>query len=307
MKIGIDIGGTKCAVIAGDHNGIFRKSQFPTSDPARTLMHISQLIREFDVHADSIGICCGGPLDTQGGRILSPPNLIGWDDIPITDYLSNMFQIPAYLCNDADAGALAEHRYGIGKGIDNLIFLTFGTGMGAGMILNGKLYQGRCGMAGEIGHIRMQDYGPVGYGKSGSFEGFCSGGGIAQLGKTFALERLQMGKPLPYCQTLEDLDKLDAKLLAEQAQAGDKTAHEVFRLSAEMLGRGVSILIDILNPEMIILGSIYTRSYPLMEHYMEEVIKKEALFKSALFCTVIRSYLGEQIGDYAALAVAYGI
>ena len=116
-----------------------------------------------------------------------------------------------------------------------------------------------------------------------------------------------MGKPLPYCKTVAELDNLTAKFLAEQAQAGDETAHEIFRTSAEMLGRGVSILIDILNPEMIIIGSVYTRAHLLMKQYTEEVIQREALAQSFGKCHVIPSLLGEEIGDYAALSVAYGI
>ena len=188
-----------------------------------------------------------------------------------------------------------------------MIFLTFGTGMGAGLILNGKLYSGTCGMAGEIGHVRLENYGPVGYGKSGSFEGFCSGGGIAQLGKTMIRERMQQGVRIPYCKNLQDMDHITAKFLAEQARAGDPLAREVYRISGEMLGRGVSILLDVLNPEMIIIGSIFSRSSPLLEQYMMETIQKEALFLNRVHCAVVSSALGDNIGDYAALAVAHGI
>ena len=164
MKIGVDIGGTKCSVVIGDHQGIYRKIYFETGPVDKTLLNIQNAIHSLG-KADSIGISCGGPLDMKRGVIQSPPNLIGWDDIPITDFLSSIFSIPAYLCNDADACALAEHRYGSGRGVDNMVFLTFGTGMGAGLILNGKLYSGTCGMAGEIGHVRLENHGPVGYGK----------------------------------------------------------------------------------------------------------------------------------------------
>ena len=311
MKIGIDIGGTKCAVIFGDDKKIFGRVQFPTSDPESTLAKIKTIIGDYctehNVKADAIGISCGNPLDAKKGLILSPPNLLGWDNIPVTDYFSKAFHIPAYLCNDADAGALAEHRYGIGKGVDNLIFLTFGTGMGAGMILNGKLYSGTSGMGGEIGHTRMCENGPVGYGKRGSFEGFCSGGGIAQLGKTLALERLQTGNPLPYCKSVKELDLLTAKLLAEQARKGDETAREVFRISGEMLGRGLAVLLDVLNPQMIVIGSIFARSEDLLRPHMEKTLQKEALSRNYADCKILPASLGEQIGDYAALAVAQGV
>ena len=307
MKIGVDIGGTKCAVVLGDEKNILRKIQFETKDPTNTIYNIEKAISAMGKNVDSIGISCGGPLDAKSGVILSPPNLIGWDRIPIASRLSNVFKVPAYVCNDADACALAEHRFGIGRGTQNMIFLTFGTGMGAGLILNGRLYSGTNGMAGEIGHVRMENYGPTGYGKQGSFEGFCSGGGIAQLGKTKALELLQQGKKLPWCQSVKDIDQITAKFLAERAHEGDELAREVYRISAEMLGRGVSVLIDVLNPEMVIIGSVYQRAKDLMEPYMDEVIAKESLFASRTKCIVVPSALGDQIGDYGALAVAYGV
>lgn len=307
MRIGVDIGGTKCAVVLGDQEGIAKKIYFETTTPQETLRNIEEAILSLSNEAEAIGISCGGPLDAKKGIILSPPNLIGWNNIHITEHLSQLFKIPAYLCNDADACALAEHRYGNGKGTENMIFLTFGTGMGAGLILNGKLYSGTNGMAGEIGHVRLADYGPVGFGKQGSFEGFCSGGGIAQIGKIKALECLQQGAPLPYCKTAADLNQITAKLLAQKAHEGDEIAKEVYRISGEMLGRGLSILIDVLNPEMIVIGSIFSRSGDLLRQSMEETIKKEALVASRNHCQILPSKLGEQIGDYGALAVAYGI
>src|SRR5690606_15592063 len=129
----------------------------------------------------AIGISCGGPLDSRRGVILSPPNLPGWDRIPVVEVFQQAFKVPVALQNDANAGALAEWLWGAGRGSHNMIFLTFGTGMGAGLILNGQLYSGTNDLAGEVGHIRLAPDGPVGYGKAGSFEGFCSGGGIKQL------------------------------------------------------------------------------------------------------------------------------
>ena len=304
MKIGVDIGGTKCAVVLGDENGIAKKIKFSTTNYTETIQNIIKAIHEIG-KGDAIGISCGGPLDAENGVILSPPNLPGWDDIRITEMLQAEFHIPAYLCNDADACALAEWRFGAGKGAKHMIFLTFGTGMGAGLILNGKLYRGACGMAGEIGHIRMNAHGPVGYGKAGSFEGFCSGGGIAQLGKTLALEALQMGKTLPYCQNKSELDGITAKLLAEYANQNDPTALEVFRICGEKLGEGLAILVDILNPEVIVIGSIFERAEHLLRPHMEKILTREALAFSRNHCKILPARLGDRIGDLAALSVAY--
>lgn len=130
----------------------------------------------------AIGISCGGPLDSRRGIVFSPPNLPGWDKVPITKFFSERFHVPCFLQNNANACVLAEWKWGNGKNLDNVVFPTFGTGMGAGLILNGKLYEGAKGLAGEIGHMRLARHGPVGYGKAGSFEGVCSGGGDSAIG-----------------------------------------------------------------------------------------------------------------------------
>jgi len=256
------------------------------------------------VDITGIGVSCGGPLDSGRGVILSPPNLVGWDSIPIVKLLRDRFGIRASLQNDANACALAEWKYGAARGYENAVFLTFGTGLGAGLILNGRLYAGANDMAGEAGHIRLADNGPVGYGKAGSFEGFCSGGGIAQLARSMALEKLQMGGKVSFAGDLNELGRLDAKTVALAAEAGDELAMEVFRACGRYLGRGLSILIDILNPEIIVIGGIFTRQRDLLYGEAVRIIEKEALGRSRSACRIVPAGLGEQIGDYAALSVA---
>ena len=185
-----------------------------------------------------------------------------------------------------------------------MIFLTFGTGLGAGLILDGRLYSGTNDMAGEVGHIRLDSFGPVGYGKTGSFEGFCSGGGIAQLGKIFALEKLQMGEKVGFCKSLSDLESITAKSVAESALEGDETAIKVYETCGKQLGRGLSVLIDILNPEKIVIGSIFQRSEGLMRKHMEEVLEEECLALSRNVCEILPAELGDSLGDLAALSVA---
>lgn len=226
MYIGVDIGGTKCAVVCGERpDKIAEKVAFKTEGIKKTLDRISEIIEGIG-SACSIGISCGGPLDEKRGIIMSPPNLPGWDDIHITELLKSRFGVPVGIRNDANACALAEHRYGAGRGTENMVFLTFGTGLGAGIIIGGKLYGGTNGMAGEVGHIRLSKDGPVGYGKRGSFEGFCSGGGIAQLGKALAVKAINEGNPPAFCASLSDMDSITAKKIAECAAEGDATALE---------------------------------------------------------------------------------
>lgn len=305
MRIGVDIGGTKCAVVSGNESGVVRKIRFATTSKDETIRNIIAAVRELG-GGSAIGISCGGPLDAGRGLILSPPNLIGWDEVPIVKIMEDAFGVPAYLRNDADACALAEWKYGAGRGTENMIFLTFGTGMGAGLILGGRLYSGSCGMAGEIGHVRMAPFGPTGYGKLGSFEGFCSGGGIAQLGRAFALEKLQRGETLPYCKDKTELDGITAKTLADFARAGDETALAVYRFCGEKLGEGLAILVDVLNPQKIVIGSIFARARDLLRAPMEAALRREALSYSLARCEIVPAALGEAIGDYAALAVSYG-
>lgn len=316
MLLGIDIGGTKSAVVLGKEaeSGIeiVDKISSATDLPVYAMIEkifgiAEELMSRNAIDLNSIqgvGISCGGPLSSKRGRILSPPNLPGWDDVPIVEMTEARFQKKTFLQNDANACAVAEWKYGAGRGVDNLIFLTFGTGMGAGLILDGKLYSGINDMAGEAGHMRLTDMGPVGFGKTGSFEGYCSGGGIAQLGQIKARERIQMGSTTAYCTRLEELPAITAKTIAEAAYGGDETALEVYRITGEYLGRALALMVDLLNPEMIIMGSIYGRAKELLEPSMRAALWREGLRSSVKQCRIEAAGLKESIGDMAALSLA---
>ena len=311
MKLlGLDIGGTKCAAVTANWDGerlqILKKEKCPTDhsvSPETMLERLFALADGIlDGKSDAVGISCGGPLDSAHGVILGPPNLPGWDDVPVTALAARHFGAPARLQNDANACAVAEWKFGAGRGTRNMIFLTFGTGLGAGLILDGQLYSGTNDNAGECGHLRLERFGPVGYGKQGSFEGFCSGGGLAQLGCAMARERVQRGVCPAYYQNGEA--GVTAKSIADAARAGDETALEVYRVCGEYLGRGLAVLIDLLNPQRIVLGSIFARSGDLLRESMERSLRGEALAASAACCQIVAAELGESIGDYAALATA---
>ena len=283
--IGVDVGGTKCAVTYGQKEGfelhIREKIRFATTDVDETIANIvravDDVMRKNGLTAGNtaaIGVSCGGPLDSRTGVVMSPPNLPGWDNIPIVKLLGDRFGIRTGIHNDANACALAEWKFGAGIGARNMAFLTFGTGLGAGLILDGKLYAGTNDNAGELGHIRLSDFGPVGYGKCGSFEGFASGGGIAQLARFKVSEKHQMGQRVSWCAPGQ-LDEITARDVADAAAAGDELALEIYRISATYLGRGLAIVIDLINPEVIVIGGIYTRNREMMEPFVLREIERE--------------------------------
>ena len=299
MNIGLDIGGTKCAISAGESEGgaikILSREEFPTAG-----LSWHQVLDEFAKRIEAIsspvpsslaaiGISCGGPLDSKRGVIMSPPNLPGWDDVPVVKFFEERFHVPTAVQNDANACALAEYLYGSGRGVKNLVFMTFGTGLGAGIVIDGKLYSGTNDNAGEIGHIRLAPTGPVGYNKEGSAEGFCSGAGMARLAK------IRKG-----------LD-LTTKELFARVRAGDTDCTEVFRESAEKLATILAYTIDILNPEVIALGGVFMRNADLFMPIVEPLLNREALPLARNVCRIVPAELGENIGDYAALAVAGGL
>ncbi|MBQ6137654.1 MAG: ROK family protein [Kiritimatiellae bacterium] len=303
MNIGLDIGGTKCAISAGECTDgtirILSREEFPTAG-----LSWRQVLDEFAGRAEkladprlsapgarlsalsSIGVSCGGPLDSRRGVVMSPPNLPGWDDVPVADFFKERFGVPVAVQNDANACALAEYLYGSGRGAMNLVFMTFGTGLGAGIVIDGKLYSGANDNAGEIGHIRLAPTGPLGYNKEGSAEGFCSGAGIARLA------RMRKG-----------LD-LTAKDIFARVRAGDPDCTEVFRESAEKLAAILAFTIDVLNPEVIALGGVFMRNADLFMPIVDPILDREALPSARRVCRIVPAELGERIGDYAALAVA---
>ncbi len=322
-SLGFDIGGTKCAVILGrgeipekpTKDFIVDKIRFETMQErgwreiAEELLSCAEeILKRNSVKSEQVigcGISCGGPLDSKKGVIMCPPNLPDWDNVPLVEMTEKRLGIKTVLQNDANACAVAEWKFGAGRGTHNMVFLTFGTGMGAGLILDGRLYSGTNDMAGEVGHIRVAPDGPEGYGKKGSFEGFCSGGGIARLAKGIAEKKLSEGVEMSFCKDKSQLDSITAKSVAQAAVMGDETAEEIYGICGEHLGKGLAVIIDILNPEAIVIGSIYERSSALLKEKMQETLEKEALSLSYGVCRILPAELGDSIGDFAALGVAF--
>lgn len=313
LLAGVDIGGTKTAVVlSSDPPHVLARRVFPTCPEKGPELAIGYILENFqgslaslgiankDVAA--IGVACGGPLDPIRGLIQSPPNLTTWNDVAICSILEAEFGVPAFLENDANAGALAEASFGAGQGAKNLVFLTMGTGLGAGLILNGKLHRGSSHSAGEIGHVRLTAAGPSGYGKIGTAEGWASGAGMAQVARMHLERARELGQATLLARGTSAA--ITAKDVADALNQGDEVASAIVIQVGEKLGETIAILVDVLNPECVIIGGLALRFGEALLAPAREAMKQEALLSSAESCRIVPAGLGEQIGDIAALCVA---
>jgi glucokinase len=188
-----------------------------------------------------------------------------------------------------------------------MVFLTMGTGLGAGIIADGRLYRGTSDAAGEIGHVRLTRAGPVGYHKAGSVEGWASGGGLGRLATEVVREERDLGRETLLANCLEGESALTARQVAEAAAQGDALARKLIRNTGRRLGEALAILVDILNPERIVIGGLAMRLGDDLLKPARAVLRREALAGSAAVCEVVPAELGERIGDVAALSIAMGI
>ncbi len=315
--IGVDIGGTKTAIVlCSQPPVVLARVAFPTlpeqgPDRAIDLMlkTIHQIIREHSIRPgelQAIGVSCGGPLDRITGVIQTPPNLPTWVDVPILSILQREFDIPCRLENDANAGAVAEHRFGAGQGTQHMIFLTMGTGLGGGIIVDGRLYHGASDMAGEIGHVRLTSSGPIGYNKAGSVEGWASGGGMAQAACQEVAAAIENGEATALAAHFQTNGTLTAKDVANAARQGDGVAKRIVDGTGTRLGEVLAILVDLLNPEVIVIGGLAMRFGESLLAPARIAMEREALGPAARACRIVPAALGEEIGDIAAICVAMG-
>ena len=315
--IGIDVGGTKTAIVlSADPPTVLGRTEFATlpakgADRALRLAKegIRDLLAQQGLGISTIkrmGVSCGGPLDRIQGVIQSPPNLPTWDKVPIKAIMQEEFGAECQVENDANAGAVAEHRFGAGQGTQNMVFLTMGTGLGAGIITDGHLYHGANDLAGEVGHIRLTRTGPVGHNKAGSAEGWASGGGMARLA-TQAVARAAKDKQKTSLTKLFHSGKaLTARDVGLAAQQGDRVALGILQSTGRRLGAVLAILVDLLNPERIVIGGLAMRLGDLLLEPARSVMRREGLGPAVASCEVVPAALGERIGDVAALCVAMG-
>ncbi len=303
--LGLDIGGTKTGLVLGDTNGqILRRIEVPTpaGEPFEAAIGMigaaaEDLMVECKVEGvgvpKAISVAVGGPLDIERGILYAPPHLAAWGEAPLKAALKEMFGLPVYIEHDGNAGALAEFSFGAGRGVAglpcarNMIFLTMGTGLGAGLILNGQIYHGASDMAGEVGHMRLAEDGPVQYGKAGSWEGFCSGAGLVSLAHW-----MQPG------QWPQDLTTRE---VISRALAGDREARALVAEAGRWFGRGLAVLVDVLNPDTIVVGTLAVALGDLLLEPAREVVRSEALPRAVDACRIVQAELGERLGDVAAL------
>jgi glucokinase len=303
--IGLDIGGTKTAIVEGTAAGtIVQRRELPTEAtrpfeaiwPSFESAMIRTIAQARRAGRDVIGvsIAIGGPLDIEQGILFDPPHLPGWHGTALRAHIASRFpDLPVYVEHDGNAGALAEYRFGVGTSrpaLRHLIFLTFGTGLGAGLILKGALLRGASDCAGEIGHWRLSHDGPIGYGKAGSFEGYASGAGLIELAYRRHPGRWSRATP--------------TRDLVEAMLADDPEALEVAAEAGEWLGRGLSLLIDALNPEVIVLGTLGVVLGERVLRSARAVIAAEALPRATRACEILPAALGGRLGDVAALMAA---
>ena len=316
--IGVDVGGTKTAIVlSAEPPAIQARVAFatlPEDGPARALdliqKNIHHLLDQFGIEqeqVEAIGVSCGGPLDRLAGIIQAPPNLMTWANVPIKSILEREFQVCCRVENDANAGAVAEFRFGAGQGTQHMVFLTMGTGMGAGIIVNERLYYGACDMAGEIGHVRLTPSGPTGHNKEGSVEGWASGHGMAQMAHQEITAAIDRGYSTLLAEPLRQQGRLTARDVAVAAERGDALAIRIVHDTGCRLGEALAILVDILNPQRIVIGGLALRLGESLLGPARAAMKMEALSASASLCQVVAAALGEQIGDIAAICVAMGI
>ena len=298
MILGLDIGGTKTTIVVGTTRGEIRwRKQFATM-PARGFQpvfeelsaSIQEALSSSPEQIGAISVSIGGPLNVLEGIVQSPPNLPGWNNIPLKNLLKKQFALPVYVEHDGNAGALAEFYFGAGKGHQNIVFLTMGTGFGAGLILDGRLYRGTNDTAGEIGHIRIAEDGPLCYGKAGSLEGFGSGTGMAKLA--------HMMFPKIWGESITIYE------LYSSFTGGSAEARQVFERAGFSLGRAFAMIADLLNPERIILGGLGMRIGDAFLPKAEESFRLEALPQTKQACKIVPAQLGEHIGDVASLCAA---
>ena len=298
LLLGLDIGGTKSAAVIGDMDGsVLARASAPTPRESwpEAIALLCSLIRQV-CHAQGVaaqdmaalGVSCGGPLDSATGIVYAPPNLPAWEAVPLKALLEAEFGLPTRLENDANATALAEHRWGAGQGCRDMAFLTMGTGIGAGLILGGHLYRGRRDLAGEVGHAIILPNGPLCHcGKRGCLEALASGTSLARMG----------------CERYGEAG-LTAHDVCDRARSGDPIAEGIIAEVALYMGIGLANLLHTLNLERIVLGTLAVHAADLLLAPIRASAQAHCWPRVWEGVSILPAALGDAAQDKAALAVA---
>jgi glucokinase len=309
--LALDIGGTKLAAAVFSDDRIVARmrtathaEQGPDAVFERIVRLLGSLLKKADIgisDISSIGVGCGGPLDSETGIVYSPPNLPGWDAYPLKEKLEARFHVPAFVENDGNAAALAEFHFGAARGYRNLFYITASTGIGSGIILDSRLYRGTNYSAGEFGHIVLARNGPrCNCGGRGCLEALASGTAIARK----AAKEATRFPSSPLGRLAQKNGALTARDVASVARKGDPAARKIFADAAHYLGLGITSVIHLLNPEIVVIGGGLSETGPLLFEPVRNVVRERAQAHLANFVKIVPAALGRNVGLYGALAVA---
>lgn len=311
--LAVDLGGTKIiAAIVSNQGQILAKeycltlaNEGPQSVINRIFSAIDHLLSAKSINLsqlNSISLAAPGAIDLDSGLVTLSPNLPDWHDIPLRDIVKEKYRVSTFLLNDASAATLGEHRFGAGKGIKNLIYLTVSTGIGGGIIIDGELYSGACGDAGEIGHMTIDVNGPkCSCGNIGCLEILASGTAVARE----AIRRISQGEKSSLAELVSgNIEGITAEEVDIAARDGDSLAMEVISQAATYLGVGMVNLVNIFNPEMIIVGGGMAKMGDRLLNPARQVVMDRVFPLLAQAVCIVPAQLGEDAGVLGAAVFA---
>jgi glucokinase len=307
--LGIDIGGTKSMVGVAEPSGellAWKRIETPNSlgpdtNLAAIIAATREVIGESCASISVVGIGCGGPLDRKSGTLHRISNLPGWEGLCLTRIFSEEFGAPAYLDNDATAAAMGEAMFGAGRGVDCFAYFTISTGIGGGIIIDGKPYRGCGENAGEFGHAKILPDGPrCNCGDRGCLEALASGTAIARI----ARDGIERGAISILSGWVSSPEQVTAELVGRAASVGDSFAGEVWSRAMYHLGIGIANAVNVLNPRLVILGGGVTRAGDLLFRPVREVVNERAMKALAADVRIVPAANGDLVGLMGAFAVA---
>lgn len=309
LLLALDFGGTKhsAAIIGAGESGWRKHKRILAGEHANARSDLALMRGLCHELLDgqtpaAIGVSFGGPVDAATGVVRLSHHVPGWEDLPLQDVLTQAFGAPTSIDNDANVAAWGEYHFGAGKGVSSLMYITVSTGVGGGWVLDGKLWRGTDGMAGEIGHMVVDPHGPVCLcGKRGCVERFASGPYIAQRAREWLQEQPQRGLILRGMAN-QQLDTITAQLVSTAAAEGDDLAWDVLHVSAWALGIAIGNIVNLMNPSRFILGGGVTKSGDRFWQVVRRVARETALPQMQF--EIVPAALGDDAPLWGAVALA---